>query len=295
MEPSNATDRSLARRTNPSGLRGLLRRWTAGLGGSDLEERLSRLTAHENEYGVDPFGMDLEFSKAAMAPVLWLYKHYFRAEVTGAENIPQGRVMFIANHSGQLPFDGAMIGVAALVEPRHPRMVRAMVEKWVSTLPYASSLFARLGQVVGTPENCRRLLSNDEAILVFPEGARGINKLWREAYQLQDFGNGFMRLALETGTRIVPVAVIGAEEQAPALADLKGVARLLGMPAMPVVLQGVPLPLPVKYRIRFGEPMTFTGSADDDDAEIERKVREVKGTIQAMLNEGLRERRNIFW
>lgn len=266
------------------------------MGGADVEQRLARLTARTNEYGVDPFGLDLEFTKAAIAPVLWLYKNYFRVEAHGLENVPEsGRVLFISNHSGQLPFDGAMISCAVLTEADHPRMVRAMVEKWVPTLPFASTIFARLGQVVGTPENCRRLLNQGEAILVFPEGAKGISKLYRDRYQLQEFGNGFMRLALETKTPIVPVAVVGAEEQAPALADLKGLARLLGLPAVPITLTGLPLPMPVKYRIYYGEPLCFTGSANDEDAEIEKKVRHVKATIQAMLNEGLRERKHVFW
>ncbi len=288
---------ALARRpaSEPGGVLGVFRGWTRRIGGEAVEEKLARLTSQANEYGVDPFGLDLEFSKAAIAPVLWLYKHYFRVETHGVENIPTGRVLLISNHSGQLPFDGAMIGVATLVEPEHPRMVRAMIEKWVPTLPYFSTLFSRLGQVVGTPENCRRLLAQDETILVFPEGAKGINKLYRSAYQLQEFGNGFMRLALQSKTSIVPVAVVGAEEQAAALADLKTLARLLGMPAFPLVLQGLPLPLPVKYRIYFGEPMCFTGGADEEDQEVEKKVRQVKATIQAMLNEGLRERRHIFW
>lgn len=276
-------------------LRGAFRRWTSSQGGAALEERLARIPSRANEYGVDPFGLDLEFAKAAIAPVLWLYRNYFRVEAHGVENVPEGRALLVANHSGQLPFDGAMIGCAMLVEPEIPRIIRAMVEKWVPSLPYASSLFARLGQVVGTPENCRRLLRQGESILVFPEGVRGISKLYKHRYQLQEFGNGFMRLALETDTPIVPVAVVGAEEQAPALADLKGVARLLGMPALPVTLTGVPLPLPVKYRIYFGEPMRFSGSADDEDAEIGRKVHQVKQTIQAMLNQGLRDRKGVFW
>ena len=290
---------ALARRDTTSvgsKVRGLFRSWTRVVGGTAVEEKLHRLTARENEYGVDPFGLDLEFARAAIAPMLWLYKHYFRVETHGLENVPaHGRVLLISNHSGQLPFDGAMIGTALLAESEHPRVVRAMVEKWVPTLPYASTLFARMGQVVGTPENCRRLLSQDEAILVFPEGAKGISKLYKDAYQLQEFGNGFMRLALEMDTPIVPVAVVGAEEQAPAIADLKGVARLLGMPAMPVTLTGLPIPLPTKYRLYFGEPMRFRGNADDEDAEIEKRVRQVKATIQAMLNEGLRDRKHVFW
>ena len=100
--------------------------------------------------------------------------------------------------------------------PPQPRLVRAMVEFFVPTVPFASYLFSRWGQITGTPENCRRLLSAEEAVLVFPEGARGISKPFNKRYQLADFGKGFMRLALETGAPIIPVAVIGAEEQAPA-------------------------------------------------------------------------------
>jgi 1-acyl-sn-glycerol-3-phosphate acyltransferase len=191
--------------------------------------------------------------------------------------------------------DGAMIGVAMMMEAKPPRAIRSMVEKWVPTLPYISTFFARVGQIVGTPENCRRLLMADEAILVFPEGARGIAKLWPQRYQLQEFGLGFMRLALETDTPIVPIAVVGAEEQAPALVDIKPVAKLLGFPAFPLTPTGLPFPLPTKYRLYFGDPMHFTGRADDEDSELDKKVRTVKAAIQTMIHQGLKERRGVFW
>jgi 1-acyl-sn-glycerol-3-phosphate acyltransferase len=104
-----------------------------------------------------------------------------------------------------------------------------------------------------------------------------------------------MRLALETNTPIVPIAVIGGEEQAPAVANLKPLAKLLGFPVLPVTLTGVPLPLPTKYRIYFGDPMTFTGRPDDDDAELEKKVRTVRTTIQSMIDNGLAARKHVFW
>jgi 1-acyl-sn-glycerol-3-phosphate acyltransferase len=169
-----------------------------------------------------------------------------------------------------------------------------MVEKWVPSLPYVSTFMSRVGQIVGTPENCRRLLEAGEAILVFPEGIRGLSKLWPQRYQLQEFGLGFMRLALETHTPIVPVAVVGAEEQAPALMDLKPLAKLLGFPALPVTVTGLPLPLPVKYRLYFGEPLRFSGRPDDEDSELDKKVRTVKRSIQTLLEQGLRERRGVF-
>jgi 1-acyl-sn-glycerol-3-phosphate acyltransferase len=286
-------------RERPKGLFGRLRnameQWTYRQGGEDLQARLARLVAPQNEYGVDPFGLDLEFAKAALAPALWLYRNYFRVETHDIQKVPHGRVLLIANHSGQLPIDGAMIGLSMLLEAEPPRVARAMVEKWAPTLPFVAPFFARIGQVVGTPENCRRLLAAGETIMVFPEGVRGLNKTYDKKYQLQDFGIGFMRLALETQTPIVPVAVVGAEEQAPALFDFKAGAKLLGFPALPVTPTGVPLPLPVKYHLWFGDPMRFTGTPDDEDAELERKVREVKGAIQAMLQRGLEQRKGIFF
>jgi 1-acyl-sn-glycerol-3-phosphate acyltransferase len=269
-----------------------LRRWTESLAGHDLEAKIAR---PQNEYGVDPFGFDVDYALAAVAPFVWLYKNYFRVETQGLDRVPAGRVLLVSNHSGQLPLDAAMIAVAMLTERQPPRAVRSMVEKWVPSLPYVSTFMARVGQIVGTPENCRRLLTNDEAILVFPEGLKGITKLWPQRYQLQEFGLGFMRLALETKTPIVPVAVVGAEEQAPALLNFKPLAKVLGFPAFPLTPTLLPLPLPTKYRLYFGEPMRFSGNADDEDAELDKKVRSVKSAIQSMLDEGLKQRKHVFW
>jgi len=275
-------------------LRGAMQKWALSQGGPELEARLARLVAPQNEYGVDPFGLELDFTKAAIAPVLWLYRNYFRVETHGIEQVPQGRVMLISNHSGQLPLDGAMIAMSLLLEAEPPRVVRAMVEKWAPTLPFVAPFFARIGQVVGTPENCRRLLAAGETIMVFPEGTRGLNKTYDKRYRLQEFGSGFMRIAVETQTPVLPVAVIGAEEQAPALFDFKQVAKIFGFPALPITPTLVPLPLPVKYRLWFGEPMRFSGTAHDDDAELERKVSEVKRAIETLLKRGLKSRGSIF-
>jgi 1-acyl-sn-glycerol-3-phosphate acyltransferase len=276
-------------------LKRALREWTGHLVGEDAEERFRALERPQNEFGVDPFGFNLEWTLSAVAPLVWLYKHYFRVETHDIERVPPGRVLLVSNHSGQLPVDAVMIAIALLVEGTSPRAVRSMVEKWVPSLPYVSSFMARLGQIVGTPENCRRLLAAGDSILVFPEGVRGITKLWPQRYQLQDFGLGFMRLALETDTPVVPIGVVGAEEQAPALLDLKPLARLLGFPAFPVTVTGLPIPLPTKYRIYFGEPLHFSGRPDDEDAELERKVRVVRSGVQELLNHGLKERQHVFW
>lgn len=276
----------------------LRQRWTGAPVDDDIGGRTQALVVRGNEFGYDEFGMSRDSFERAARLARWLYRNYFRAEAFGIQHIPpSGRVIFVGNHSGQLPFDGLVIASAAFLEPPQPRLVRSMVEYFVPTVPFASYLFARWGQITGTPENCRRLLGCEEAVLVFPEGARGISKPFSKRYQLAEFGKGFMRLALEMQAPIIPVAVIGAEEQAPAV-NVKPLAKLLGMPAFPVVPYPpfVPLvPLPVKYRVYFGEPMSFTGDPDDDDEVLDEKTRSVRSRIQSMIHLGLREREHVFW
>ncbi|HEY6560619.1 MAG TPA: lysophospholipid acyltransferase family protein [Polyangiaceae bacterium] len=229
----------------------------------------------------------------------FFHRLYFRTEVYGLGSVPDGRVLLVSNHSGQVPIDGAIIGCALLFDASPPRMIRAMVEKWAMTLPFVSTFFSRVGQVVGVPENARRLLEMGEILLVFPEGIRGISKPITRRYQLEEFGLGFMRLAIETRTPIVPIAVIGAEEQYVNLGNLRWAARALGMPVFPVVpqlaLPGGILPLPTKYRIYFGEPLHFEGDADDDDSVMEEKVWLVRQTIQSMVNRGIKARKGVFF
>jgi 1-acyl-sn-glycerol-3-phosphate acyltransferase len=267
--------------------------------GESFAERISRVPMALGSSGVDPFGLDPQWAKYALATVAMLHRKYFRSDVHGIENVPSGRILLVANHSGQVPLDAALIGAAMFMDAEPPRIVRAMVEKWAVSLPFVSLLFTRVGQVVGVPENATRLLAQGEALLVFPEGARGISKTFDQRYKLTEFGLGFMRLAIETETPVVPVAVIGAEEQYVSFANVESLAKLLRMPAFPIIPQmfipGGQLPLPTKYRLWFGEPMRFTGDPDDDDAVIHEKVWLVKQTIQSMLNRGLKERKHIFW
>ncbi|HET6345314.1 MAG TPA: lysophospholipid acyltransferase family protein [Myxococcota bacterium] len=264
---------------------------------AELEERLERLPTKLGAYGVDPFGFDPQYIRRYLGPLVWAYRYYFRCQTFGIENVPDGRCVLLANHSGQLPYDGAMIAAALFLERDPPLAARAMVERFVPSTPFVSPFLARFGQVLGTPENCRRLLQAEEVIQIFPEGVAGLNKTWKDRYKLQRFGQGFMRLAIEMNAPMVPTVVIGAEEQAPSFANLKRVGKLFGLPAFPLTLAPLAgiVPLPTRYRIYFGEPMRFTGDANDEDEVITGKVEQVKARMQEMVEQGLAAREHVFW
>lgn len=266
--------------------------------GPDFEERVNWLRRRYEGMGGDPFGLDPEVAKSVVTALSFFHRLYFRTETFGLENIPEKRALLVANHSGQIPIDGAILGTSLFLDMNPPRVGRAMIEKWAITLPFASTFFNKVGQVVGVPENARRLLEMGELLLIFPEGVRGISKPFSQRYQLQSFGTGFMRLAIETKTPIVPVAIVGAEEQYVNFGNLERVAKLLGMPVLPVVpqilLPGGQLPLPMKYRLHFGEPLYFRGDHLDDDKVINDKVWLVKQTIQELLNRALSAREGLF-
>jgi 1-acyl-sn-glycerol-3-phosphate acyltransferase len=267
----------------------------------ELRTRLARVTTRRNEYGYDAFGADPQAVTAMLLPIALLYRHWLRVETHGIERVPEGRVLLIANHAGNtFAWDGAMLGMAMLMEAEPPRLVRAMAEYYLPQIPWFNILLHRAGSVVGTPHNCVQLLERDEAVVVFPEGARGFVKPFHKRYQLQRFGLGFLRLALETETPIVPIGIVGAEEQSPALLDVKWLGRLVGSPAFPITplfpwlgLGGF-LPLPVKFRIRFGQPLLFDGDPNDDDAAIEKHVDVVKDRIRELVADGLEERTSWF-
>jgi len=266
----------------------------------EVEERISKIPNRINEYGFDAYGLSPEFLRRGVLPGVLLYRYYFRTECFDVERVPAGRCLLVANHAGQLPFDAMMLTTAMLLEADPPRIARGMGEYWIPRLPFLGTAAARGGAMVGTPENCRHMLENDECVMVFPEGVRGMNKRFRERYHLQRFGQGFARLALEARAPIVPVGIVGSEEQQPGLSNLPRLARVLGMPAFPITPTfpwlgplGL-LPLPVKYRIYFGEPLELEGDSNDEDAAIEPCVARVRSEIEALLARGLRERRGIF-
>jgi 1-acyl-sn-glycerol-3-phosphate acyltransferase len=262
-----------------------------------MRERLRHIPTQLGPYGVDPFGFDPPYLARFLGLGEFLYRHYFRCNTRGAEHIPNGRCLLVANHSGQLPWDAAMLAMAVFLEREPPRMVRTMVERFVPSTPFVSPILARMGQILGTPENCRRLLQAEEMIQVFPEGVRGLNKTFWHRYRLQRFGHGFVRLAIEMRTPIVPAVVVGAEEQAPSFANLRRLGRAVGIPAFPLTpapLFGL-LPLPVRYHITFGAPIVLEGDANDEDDVIAQHTEAIRQKMQGMLDASRAERQHIFW
>lgn len=277
---------------------------TAGLfdqlASDELQEIIARIPNQLNEYGYDDWGFSPDTAVYALAVSKWLYENYFRTEVHGAGYLPEGRAVMVANHSGQLPFDGLMIGTAAALEGDPPRLLRAMVERWMPTLPWVSTFFFRVGQVVGNRDDCEKLLERDEAILVFPEGIRGSGKTIWHRYEVQPFPSGFLRLALRTGAPIHPVGVVGGEESCVSLYDWKAAARLLKMPYMPVPAllpllgPAAMLPMPTKFILTFGEPLYLEGDPDAPDAALRPLIEQVEDSIRDLIKQGRERRRGIF-
>jgi len=258
----------------------------------DVARAIDSLPNKVNELGYDAWGFHKERAKLWYSVGKRLLTPYFRPTVSGLENLPLGRMLIVPNHSGQLPIDGMIIALVALMQAEPPRLVRAMVERWFPRLPFINELFSRSGAVLGDPINCRNLLLDDQVIVVFPEGAKGSGKVWKERYTLKPFGRGFMRLALQTESPIVPCAVIGGEESIISIHNWKSAARLFGMPYVPIPL--TPFPLPVQFHVHFGEPMRFSGRFDDEDSVIDEKVKQVSEVVKLLIAKGLAERTSVF-
>jgi 1-acyl-sn-glycerol-3-phosphate acyltransferase len=265
---------------------------------NEERRRIENAPIHLNSAGMDDWGLDPQTLQAGLAAFRWIYRDYFRVETVGIENVPQGRVLLIANHGGQLPWDGILIGMSMLLDAKPARVARGMLERWFPSLPFLSTFFVRVGQMVGDQNNCRDLLLKDQCVLVFPEGVRGSGKVFHKRYQLQRFGTGFVRLALETKTPIVPVAVIGSEEMYPAIFHLQKLAKWMRVPYVPVTplfpLLGPvgALPLPAKVTLRYGKPILLEGDPDAPESVIQGMVDQVKTALKGEIQEGLKRRGN---
>jgi 1-acyl-sn-glycerol-3-phosphate acyltransferase len=237
-----------------------------------------------------------------------LYQDYFRVQSSGHEHVPtEGRAILVANHSGAIPIDGMMIAIDLISRLDPPRLMRAVVDRFVAGLPYVNILFSRVGQIIGIRRNFETLLEHEELVLVFPEGTPGIVKPWGERYQLRKFNVGFVELHLRYRAPIIPVSVVGAEEQYPILAESRSLGAPLGVTHVPIPLNALlalvfgpigALPFPTRYHITYGEPIRYYEEFSEDTIRnpvmVKTLAEEVQSRVQAQIRDGLRQRKGIF-
>jgi 1-acyl-sn-glycerol-3-phosphate acyltransferase len=258
------------------------------------------------DYVVDEFGFDPHLNNAVFLPILRvLFNSWFRVEVSGIENLPaEGAALIVANHAGVLPFDGLMTSVA--VHDKHPthRDLRLLAADMVFDMPVMGQAARKAGHTMACTADAHRLLAAGELTAVFPEGYKGLGKKFRDRYKLQRFGRGgFVSAALRAKAPIIPCSIVGSEEIYPMIADVKLLARLLGLPYFPVTplfpLAGPAglVPLPSKWHIQFGEPIPtdeYDESAAEDPMVTFELTDHVRETIQQTLYQLLANRRNAF-
>ncbi|WP_341926289.1 1-acyl-sn-glycerol-3-phosphate acyltransferase [Nocardioides psychrotolerans] len=277
--------------------------------GEQWEPQLARFLAFlrrrvTGDYVVDEYGFDQEvtqrFFMAALRPIA---EKWFRIEVRGIDNIPaDGGALVVSNHSGTIPVDGLMTMVS--IHDHTGRFLRPLGADLVFSMPLVSSLARKGGATLACSEDAERMLRGGELVGVWPEGFKGIGKPYADRYKLQRFGRGgFVSAALRTGVPIVPLAVVGAEEIYPLVGNIPGLARILGVPYIPITpffpLLG-PLglvPLPSKWLLEFGEPIRtddYDGAASDDPMLVFNVTDQVRETIQQTLYSLLMQRQSVF-
>jgi 1-acyl-sn-glycerol-3-phosphate acyltransferase len=256
---------------------------------------LAHLVQGENSH--DRFGFSPDVTQIAFPLFRLLHRAYFRVKSEGHDQIPAtGPAILASNHAGLLPFDAAMTVVDVALHTDPPRLPRAIVDRWAGTLPWINIFYARVGQVIGTRENCSDLLDEGQLLLVFPEGIEGARKAIAQRYRLQHFRVGFVEHALRSRAPIIPMAIVGSDDQTPILYDVQPLARRLGLPALPITPTfpwlgplGL-LPYPVRYRILYGKPLNFHerfGPEGADDARLVRYLaNQLRRSVQQLLDRG---------
>ena len=277
--------------------------------GDEWERQLARFLAFvrrrlSGDFEVDAYGFDAEVTERFfMAMARPIARKWFRVEVRGAENIPtEGGALVVSNHSGTIPVDGVMTMVS--MHDATGRFLRPLGADLVFQLPVVGNLARKGGATLACGEDAERMLRDGEVVGVWPEGFKGIGKPYSERYKLQRFGRGgFVSAALRTGVPIVPVSVVGAEEIYPLVGNIPSLARLLGVPYIPITpffpLLG-PLglvPLPSKWIIEFGEPIRtddYDEASHDDPMLVFNVTDQVRETIQQTLYQLLMDRGSVF-
>ncbi len=271
----------------------------------DEVQRAKDFPFEDTGYGFDAFGAERESALVGYMVMRLLHKYWFRVQSHGLEHIPlEGPALIVPNHSGVIAIDAAMMATDVFMKLEKPRVVRAVVDYFTSLLPFVNVFFTRSGQLVGHSKNFEDLLRHEHLVGVFPEGTRGVGKRFRQRYKLRRFNVGFVELSLIHKVPIIPTAIIGAEEQAPMLANVAPLARLFHLPFFPITplfpLLGPMglIPLPAKYHIAYGEAFRFYEEYPPETVSDALTVRmladKVQVRVQEMLKVGLQQRETIY-
>jgi 1-acyl-sn-glycerol-3-phosphate acyltransferase len=237
------------------------------------------------------------------------YNLWFRCEVEGIENVPsEGGALLVSNHAGALPPDAPMIAKAIKEEHPNPRPLHLTMEHFFKGYPGLSMLLPKIGGVPAHPANVHRLLHDEQQlVLVFPEGRKGSEKLYKERYRLRRFGRGgFVEAAMRAGAPIVPVAVVGAEEAMPIFAHVTALQKLTGLIYFPVTptfphlgLLGALGYLPAKFKIRFLPPVPTDDLGEEapweDQALVQTIAHDIRASIQEELIDMVGKRRSVWF
>lgn len=242
----------------------------------------------------DPWGFNLEICESALRKLMPLYRSYFKVRVFGQENVKDIPYLVVGNHTGQIPLDGMLVTIAFAMDIQPPRILRAMVERFLAQMPFLGDLTAQTGSILGDRANCEYLIDHGESILVFPEGVRGISKNTPDYYKLRSFSQGFYRIALQKKTPVLPICVIGAEEMFPLVFHAKKLASMLKIPSMPISANLFPLPSPIDIYIGEAIEIPENMSIESSDKDIKESVYHIENTIKRMIVHGLKNRRPFF-
>jgi len=213
---------------------------------------------------------------------------YHRPRFFGLDNIDAKRpTLLVGNHTIFGMLDIPHLGLAIYRE--RGVMVRSLGDRVHFQIPGWGDLLKNIGAVVGTRENCTKLMQAGAHVLVFPGGGREVAKRRGEAYKLiWKERTGFARMAIEHGYPITPFASVGPEECFDILLDANDVMKsplgkfldrtgitkkfLRGGEAIPPIARGLGftmIPRPERFYFSVGAPIDttrFAGRQDDPEA-----------------------------